>query len=730
MQAIPLQQYVDDGFPGDAELDSLGSTNARDIERRIWQLVTTGLLIAVVVLLALLLAEEPHCCGGGGGDGLFNGSVSILDQPIAVEIDGLFPENCSVDTAQCVVFPDDAPPINVEIVGVGGGDGGQCLQNESLCVSLATDSAPLDVNLVNANCTMDIIVNVTVDPVTQLEIISPLGSQPVVDSVSVTLASDHPPIAVEVLNDTLSVSLDGAVVQTELVGPFGGECTLNESLCVSLATDSAPLVVEMLNDTLTVTLDGEVVQTELVGPFGGDCSLNQSLCVSLVTDQAPLVVEVLNDTLTVTLDGEVVQTELVGPFGGECTLNESLCVSLATDSAPLDVNVVSGNCTIDVHANVTIDPVTQLEISSPLGSQPVADSVSVTFASDQAPLNVQLNANQTDQFSRVRVSGAHSIFDVKLLNPQADPLNFDNQQVSGAGTTSTYLPARASIVLGVAATTAGHRVRQSLRRFNYQPGKQTTILMTLVVGDSPAGITKRWGYYDQSNGVFFEASDGLLYAVRRSSVTGLPVDTYVDITSVMPPGWSPNNGVIYGFDFVWLGVGEIQWYVYNNGYRQIVYTMDTPPTSVTMSNPNNPLRYEIINDGSGPAEGLECICATVQLEGGVSPIGWPNSMNRGSSLLSISTDGLMHSLLAVRLRDGYQYAEGFLSDWTLTSTSGNVVFLYEIRYRPTVAGPAMARWSARRCPACSAWNWSPTSVSSSPAAAGSTSPAIWSLARA
>lgn len=664
----------------DDTLDTSTRRSARDLQWRAWALIIAGLLIAIVVLLALLYARKP----AGGGCCPTELNVTVLNTPLPVEIsndtlhvliDALPPVVVANDT----LWVDVASLPPVEVVGMFPSN---CSVDTAQCFALAADSPPLPVDIVDANCT----INVTIEPIIQSEIIGPFGGSCALnESFCVSLAVDQPPLLVDVITAELNVSLGDAVVQTQLVGPFGGECTANESLCVSLAADQAPLLVDVQNAELNVSLGDAVVQTQLVGPFGGECTLNESLCVSLAADQAPLLVDVVNAELNVSLGDAVVQTQLAGPFGGVCTLNESLCVSLATDSASLPVEVLNDTLRVSLDGEVV-----QTELVGPLGgSCALNESLCVSLATDSAPINVQLNANQTDQFSRVRVAQAHTIFDVKLLNPQADPLNFDNQQVSGAGTTSTYVQARASILLGVAASTAGHRVRQSLRRVNYQPGKQTTVLMTLVVGDTPDGITKRWGYFDQSNGVFFEARNGLLFAVRRTSVTGMPVDNYVDITATMPAAWSPDNGVIYGFDFVWLGVGEIQWYVYVNGYRQVVYTDDTPLTSVTMSNPNNPLRYEILNDGTGPAEGLECICASIQLEGGVDPIGWPNSVNRGSSLLSIGTDGFMHSLLAVRLRDGYQYAEGFLNDWTLTTTTGNVVFLYEIRYRPTVIGPAL-----------------------------------------
>ena len=86
-------------------------------------------------------------------------------------------------------------------------------------------------------------------------------------------------------------------------------------------------------------------------------------------------------------------------------------------------------------------------------------------------VNVKASASQSvDAFGRWRVSSPLSLFDSKQLY-DSQPLYWDDQQVSGSGTTSTHSTARASTTIAVAGTTIGRRVRQTFQRFNYQPGK-------------------------------------------------------------------------------------------------------------------------------------------------------------------------------------------------------------------------------------------------------------------
>ena len=104
-----------------------------------------------------------------------------------------------------------------------------------------------------------------------------------------------------------------------------------------------------------------------------------------------------------------------------------------------------------------------------------------------------------DSFGRLRISNAFTIFDSKQLVDGAS-LFFDDQQTSGAGTASAFQSNQSATKISVSNLTAGTRVRQTFRRFNYQPGKSQQILMTGVLGAGATGITRRIGAFDGYNG--------------------------------------------------------------------------------------------------------------------------------------------------------------------------------------------------------------------------------------
>lgn len=332
--------------------------------------------------------------------------------------------------------------------------------------------------------------------------------------------------------------------------------------------------------------------------------------------------------------------------------------------------------------------------------------MAITYSGGQSHIEFESNTNKgtTDAFLRQRVSMPSTIFDSKQIVDNS-PLFWDDAQVSGSGTTSTYSSYRASSVLAVGATTAGRRTRQTFRRFNYQPGKSQEILMTAVLGAGGTGITKRVGYFDDNNGLFFQLSGSTLSVVVRSNVSGTPVDTVtnqsswnidkLDGTTTSGIEINVSNAQIFFIDFEWLGVGSVRFGFVIDGNLYYCHSAlhANMISSVYMSTPNLPLRYEIINDGTGAAASLESICSTVISEGGEDRLGIIRSFNRGSTHFAAAATTNMYPLVSIRLKSthlGVSVIPQAVSMYI--STNDNV--LWSLVMNPTVAGTDAASWTS------------------------------------
>ena len=239
-----------------------------------------------------------------------------------------------------------------------------------------------------------------------------------------------------------------------------------------------------------------------------------------------------------------------------------------------------------------------------------------------------------DAFGRQRVSQVETIFDSKQIFDN-QPLLYDDQQVSGSGTTSIYSQNKASTTMSVSNATAGKRVRQTFMRFNYQPGKSHLVLCTGTMNGvgGGTGIKVAMGYFDDDNGLFVQYNQGTIQFVKRSNTSGTPVDIEVDqsdwnldtMDGSGPSGLTldSSKSQILLIDFEWLGVGRVRMGFVIDGliYYCHKFLHSNNLSGVYMSTSNLPIRYEISNDGTGVASSLEHICSTVMSEGGTEKLG-------------------------------------------------------------------------------------------------------------
>jgi hypothetical protein len=305
-----------------------------------------------------------------------------------------------------------------------------------------------------------------------------------------------------------------------------------------------------------------------------------------------------------------------------------------------------------------------------------------------------------DSFYRQRFSTPETIFDSKQIADK-QPLFWDDALVSGSGGASTYNANQASTTLSVANLTAGKRVRQTFRHFNYQPGKSQLFVMTGIFGASETGITKRSGLFNDNNGIFFQQSSTGFAVCLRTFTSGSAVNTIVNQTN-----WNIDkfdgtgaSGITLDFtktliwfaDFEWLGVGTIRYGFFVNGRPYYCHSINNSNinTLVYMSTPNLPLRYEIENDGTGGVSSFTHICSTVITEGGRSDTGYPFALNRKSNTLTTLNNTADYPLIAIRLNSGYLGA--FLKLLQVkVSCNSTAQYSVELVVNPTIVGTALS----------------------------------------
>jgi len=289
------------------------------------------------------------------------------------------------------------------------------------------------------------------------------------------------------------------------------------------------------------------------------------------------------------------------------------------------------------------------------------------------PLPVAFPAEYFDAFLNLKVSNPETLFDSKNIfdDPgiaaaaENQPLFYDNQQTSGAGTSTAYNNNTASQSLTVDAGTAGTRVRQTKQRFNYQPGKGISVFMTFTFSGNTNGVIQREGMFDAKNGLFLEDDNGDISLVKRSFTTGTAVDTKIARADWDDPmDGTGTSGInidftktnIFYFDYEWLGVGAIlfAFIIKRKIYIAHVVQNANVRETVYMSTPNLPLRSEIASDGTGTGDAtITQICSTVIANGAQNPLGVTRSASTGGTQVVAATENVIYAIVGIRLKAAY-----------------------------------------------------------------------------
>jgi len=274
--------------------------------------------------------------------------------------------------------------------------------------------------------------------------------------------------------------------------------------------------------------------------------------------------------------------------------------------------------------------------------------------------DISVEGANPDAFGRARVSELFTLGDYKHIYA-IDP-NFLDSTSSGA--TITFYQDQACARMATSSSTSSYAIHQTKFYHHYQPGKSQLIYTSVVFYAPHRNVTKRTGYFDVNDGIYFEQvgsdiADGTTVSTTTQTLNWV-IRTYV--------GGSPNeadyattiNGVAYtykrrvpqsqwnidpcdgtgpsGFklditktqlawiDFQWLGVGRVRCGFVHNGAlitAHEYYHSNVLPT-VYISNPNLPVRCEIRNTGITTGGFMDQICSTVMSEGGYveSGIDW------------------------------------------------------------------------------------------------------------
>ncbi len=279
----------------------------------------------------------------------------------------------------------------------------------------------------------------------------------------------------------------------------------------------------------------------------------------------------------------------------------------------------------------------------------------------QPVLRTTLKVGQTDAFGRIRMSEPFTLGDYKHLYG-LDP-NFIDYTVNGASV--TFQTNKACARLATTSSTTSRAVHQTKFYHHYMPGKSQQILSSINMYAPVTNVTKRTGYYDDNNGIYFEqAGDGTLSWVIRSYTTGSLLEVRKTQAEWNIDTCDGNGGSLFNIDitktqltfieFQWLGVGSVTvGFVHDGSFIPChIFHHSNELTTVYMSSPNLPVRCEILNTGTTEGGYMDQICSTVASEGGYVEAGIDWGVT--SPTLKTVTAGATLPIMAIRLKNTFR----------------------------------------------------------------------------
>jgi hypothetical protein len=159
----------------------------------------------------------------------------------------------------------------------------------------------------------------------------------------------------------------------------------------------------------------------------------------------------------------------------------------------------------------------------------------------------------------------------------------------------------------VGSTTGSKVIRQTKNVMRYIPGRGATLAFAIRLDTPQVGIRRRFGLFDDNNGVFFEDNGGTYSYVIRSSVTGITTETRVyrdewNGEKFDGNGWTgvtadPTKQQMISINYEWYGAGIIQfaWLMKNETVASHTFENSNTNPGVWCSTPFLPIRLEIEN---------------------------------------------------------------------------------------------------------------------------------------
>lgn len=307
-----------------------------------------------------------------------------------------------------------------------------------------------------------------------------------------------------------------------------------------------------------------------------------------------------------------------------------------------------------------------------------------------------LNQVRYDAFGRLRSSQPNTIFEMSA-NGTLDLIRYRTTKTGGTGTVGIDAN-EPSFKLSVGTTSGDFAIMATRRKIHYFKSNSQHIYITGRFNSAQNGLRQRYGYFGNSDGLFFQLLDSTFSVVRRSSVTGVVVDdvTNQDSWNVDKLDGSGPSGEIlditkqfvFNIDFGWLGSLGVRFYIHIGMKKILVHQMNFANELgfPYMFSGFNSIRGEIENLANtvSPSD-LFMTCSAVQSEGETRHPGTIRTIDSGTTLVALT--GIDTVFTGLRISPQFiGHTSIKTAGLSVNATAGNNQIYYRVIYNPILVG--------------------------------------------
>lgn len=307
---------------------------------------------------------------------------------------------------------------------------------------------------------------------------------------------------------------------------------------------------------------------------------------------------------------------------------------------------------------------------------------------------VSFDSKAVDKFGRLKVAQNTSLW--QFTHRYGDDISryWDD---NGVGTFAIDTDKVAMVITGT-TTNGNTSIYRTKRYFEYHKGRTQTMLMTCNPKGQTANVTKRWGMYDNDNGVRFilDGTNGFGVQVLSSTSGSAVTDTvYSSSFNVDPGDGTGPSGVTLNFNYLnlfyisfsWLGTNQVEFGFVANGKLWPLHVFNYSNSQATSYSQSGtlPICCCMTNNAAlGAAPTFEINCVDVSYEGIKDVYGQVYDVNTGPNEITVATTETV--VAAIRMQSTKNSGSLRPVEFDLISTSGNSTIYYEIQVGTIIGG--------------------------------------------